>query len=112
MFTAKARRVGMITIIDCRGRLVMGEPALELSTVIHRELREGWKKFAINMGGVDYIDGAGLQEIVNAFQTVEGRRGQLKIFDLNEELKDSIQMTELNKPILFQTEEDAVASFS
>ncbi len=61
-----------------------------------RELVEGGKrKILLNLAEVQYIDSAGVGELVNTYTTVRGAGGELKIASLTKRVHDVIQITRL-----------------
>jgi anti-sigma B factor antagonist len=76
-------------------------------------LDKGAKKIILNLAGVNYIDSAGVGELVSTFTSVTNREGQLRLLHLTKKIKDLLTITKLLT--VFQTFEDeqkAIASFS
>ncbi len=55
----------------------------------------GHRKILLNLAEVNYIDSAGLGELVAAHATVRKASGELKLSQLNERVRDLIQITRL-----------------
>ena len=60
----KTRKIEDIVALDLSGRLTIGEPTLLLRETIRRYTSDGSRKFIVNLGGVSYIDSAGLGELI------------------------------------------------
>jgi anti-sigma B factor antagonist len=60
---------------------------------------------------VDYIDSAGLGELITAFTTVRGQGGQLKLLKLTHRIHDLLQITKLLTVFdAFDSETEAIKS--
>jgi anti-sigma B factor antagonist len=61
---------------------------------------------------VDYIDSAGIGEMVTGYTTVKNRGGELKLLNLTKKVKDLLQITKLYTVFDVHSEEaEAVRSF-
>jgi len=58
--TASTRLVGGVTIVDLRGRIVLGEETAGLRDLVHDLIKDGNKKILLNLRDIDYIDSSGL----------------------------------------------------
>ena len=68
------RQVGYITVVTCRGRLVMGEEADALLKQID-DLLPTNSRLLLHLGEIDYIDSGGLGLLVRCLTRVRMRRG-------------------------------------
>jgi anti-anti-sigma factor len=66
----KTRQVDGITIMDCSGRITLGEGSVQLRDAVRDLLSKGSKQILLNLGDVTYIDSSGIGELVSAFTTV------------------------------------------
>ena len=64
------RQVDGVTIVDCSGRITLGEGSVTLRDLVRDLLSKGQKKILLNLGDVNYIDSSGIGELVSAFTTV------------------------------------------
>jgi anti-sigma B factor antagonist len=111
-FTAKARKVGNVTIVDLDGRITLGESTGILRDELRSLLAAGNKQIVLNMQNVSYVDSAGLGELVGAYTTAKGQGGTVALLHLQGKMKDLMQITKLHT--IFNTYDDeatAVASF-
>ena len=107
------RQVDGVTIVDCSGRITLGEGSVILKDVVRELLSKGQKKILLNLGDVNYIDSSGIGELVSGFTTVTNSGGQLRLLNLTKRVKDLLQITKLYT--VFDVKDDeagAVKSFS
>ena len=107
------RQVDGVTIVDCSGRITLGEGSVTLRETVTQLLGKGQKKILLNLGDVNYIDSSGIGELVSAFTTVRKQGGDLKLLNLTKKVHDLLQITKLYT--VFEVKEDeasAVKSFN
>ena len=109
----KTRQVDGIAIMDCSGRITLGEGSVQLRDSVRDLLGKGSKQILLNLGDVTYIDSSGIGELVSAFTTVRNQGGDLKLLNLTKKVHDLLQITKLYT--VFDVKDDeasAVASFA
>ncbi len=109
----KTRQVDGITIMDCSGRITLGEGSVTLRDAVRDLLSKGSKQILLNLGDVTYIDSSGIGELVSAYTTVKNQGGDLKLLNLTKKVHDLLQITKLYT--VFDVKDDeasAVASFA
>ncbi len=109
----KTRQVDGVTIMDCSGRITLGEGSVQLRDAVRDLLAKGSKQILLNLGDVTYIDSSGIGELVSAFTTVRNQGGDLKLLNLTKKVHDLLQITKLYT--VFDVKDDeasAVASFA
>ncbi len=107
------RQVDGITIVDCSGRITLGEGSVTIRDAVRELLAKGHKKILLNLGDVSYIDSSGIGELVSAFTTVRNQGGELKLLNLTKKVHDLLQITKLYT--VFDVKDDeasAVKAFS
>jgi anti-sigma B factor antagonist len=110
--TTSTRQVGGVTIVDIKGRIVLGEESASVRDLVCDLLSKGQKQILINLGDVDYIDSMGLGSLVGAFVTVRKQGGHLKLLNVNDKVIDVMQVTKLYTVFdIMDNEAQAVASF-
>jgi anti-sigma B factor antagonist len=102
-----ARQVDGVTIIDCSGRITLGEGSVVLRDVVKDLLTKGQKKILLNLGDVNYIDSSGIGELVSAYTTVRNQGGELKLLKLTKKVHDLLQITKLYTVFDVKDEETA-----
>jgi len=107
------RQVDGVTIVDCSGRITLGEGSVILRDSVRELLGKGNKKILLNLGDVNYIDSSGIGELVSAYTTVKNQGGELKLLNLTKKVHDLLKITKLYT--VFDVKDDeaaAVKSFS
>ncbi len=107
-----SREVSHVTILDVRGRIVLGDEIHHLRDAVRNLIAEGKKKIILNLAELDYIDSSGVGELVGAFTTVRNAGGELKLLNLTQKVHDVLHVTKLYT--VFDIREDeftAVKSF-
>jgi anti-sigma B factor antagonist len=107
---ATAREVGKVTVVDISGRIVLGEGSSTLRNMIRDLLSQGRNKILLNLGDVDYIDSAGIGELVSGFSSVTKNGGELKLIHLTRRVHDLLQITKLFT--VFEVHSDEAAALS
>ena len=106
------RQVDGVSIMDCSGRITLGEGSVVLRDAVRELLSKGHKKILLNLGEVSYIDSSGIGELVSAYTTVRNQGGELKLLNLTKKVHDLLQITKLYT--VFDVREDeanAIKSF-
>jgi anti-sigma B factor antagonist len=110
--TTSKRQVGGVTIVDVKGRIVLGEESASLRDLVCELLKAGNSQILLNLAGVDYIDSMGLGSLVSAFVTVRKQGGHLKLLNVDDKVADVMQITKLYTVFdIMSDEAQAVASF-
>jgi len=89
------RQVDGVNIVDCSGRITLGEGSVVLRDIVKDLLSKGQKKILLNLGDVNYIDSSGIGELVSAYTTVRNSGGELKLLNLTKKVHDLLQITKL-----------------
>ena len=101
------RQVDGVTIVDCSGRITLGEGSVVLRDTVRDLLSKGHKKILLNLGDVNYIDSSGIGELVSGYTTVRNSEGELKLLYLTKRVHDLLQITRLFTVFDVQPDEDA-----
>ena len=111
--TITTREAGDVTIVDLRGRLVVGAEAAALRRQVRDLLHDGKNKLLLNASQVDYIDSSGLGELVTALTSVRKQGGELKLLNLAKKSYDLLRITKLHTFFeIMDDEASAVKSFT
>ncbi len=102
------RQVNGVTIVDCSGRITLGEGSVILRDTVRDLLAKGNKKILLNLADVTYIDSSGIGEMVSAFTTVRNQGGELKLLNLTKKVHDLLQITKLYT--VFDVKDDEAAA--
>jgi anti-sigma B factor antagonist len=100
-----------ITILDLKGRLVVGDSNL-LREKVSEHSAGGKVNVALNLAEVDYIDSTGLGTMVICFTSLQKAGGALKLYSLNRRNIELLLLTKLSTVFqIFGDEQEAVNSF-
>jgi anti-sigma B factor antagonist len=106
------REVGGVTILDLKGKILIGEGDDALRDAVTRLVDSGKTKILLNLGEVPYVDSAGLGEIVRCYTTVSRKGGRLKLINLTKKIQDLLAITKLLTVFeTYDTEQEGVQSF-
>jgi anti-sigma B factor antagonist len=108
-----AREVDGITIVDITGKITVGEGNVILREIMGDLVGKGKKKVVLNLAGVDFIDSAGMGELVKSYTTLRKQGGQLKLMNLQDKVENLLKLTSLTQVFDIQKDEaSAVRSFA
>jgi anti-anti-sigma factor len=108
-FTIK--KEGDVIVVDVEGQLIVGNRQ-ELKQKVLDELERGGRKFLIDFSQTGYIDSSGLGVLVSLSKKIREQGGELRLANLNDDLKTLFELTKLDT--LFQiadTRDRALQSF-
>src|SRR5213594_344357 len=88
-----------VVVVDVEGQLIVGNRQ-ELKQKVLDELEKGEKKFLIDFAKTGYIDSSGLGVLVSLSKKILEQGGELRLANLNDDLKTLFELTKLD--ILFQ----------
>ena len=83
-------------IADLVGKIALSEGTILLRDTIHDFLKQGNNRIILNLADVDFIDSAGLGELVRALASVRSHSGQLKLVNPSENVHKLLRITKLN----------------
>jgi anti-sigma B factor antagonist len=110
--TAGIRAAGDVTIVDLKGRITLGDGSGVIRETIKSLAAKGERNILVNLAEVNYIDSAGLGELVGAFATITSQGGTMKLVHAQKRVHDVLQITKLYTVFeAFTDEAVAVGSF-
>ncbi len=95
-------------IADFDGKIVLADGTRLLRDTVCDFLALGHKRILLNLEGVDFIDSAGLGELVRAHSSIRSRGGYLKLVKPRDTVLKLLQITKLDS--LFDIEQDEVTA--
>jgi anti-sigma B factor antagonist len=108
------RIAGNVAIITINGDITLNKGGdILLKDKVQSLIQQGQKNIVVDLGGVSYVDSAGLGQLVQAYATTKNKGGALKLLNVTKRLKDLLVVTKLLT--VFDTYEDektALASFN
>ena len=107
------RAAGGVKILDISGQIKFTQGDEMLKDKIHSVVHQGSKKILVNLAGVDYVDSAGLGELVGAYTTVTKAGGKMKLLNVTKKMRDLLSITKLLTVFeTYDNEQEAVKSFN
>jgi anti-sigma B factor antagonist len=107
------RKVNDVSVVDVTGRIVLGETSKALRDTVTDLLVSNRRSILLNLGGVNYVDSAGIGELVFSSTTVANQGGILKLYNVTKRVKDLMRLTGITQLFeIYEDEDKAVASFS
>jgi anti-sigma B factor antagonist len=106
------RSVDDVTILDLKGRLILGEGTQVLYDKAHSLANQGRRFIVLNLADVHYVDSAGIGEIVRTHTTVTNIGGRVKLLHVTKRIHDLLVITKLLTVFdTYDAETEAVRSF-
>ncbi len=94
-----------VTIVELTGQLIVGNRQ-ELKNDILRLLEEGSRKFLIDFSDTAYIDSSGLGVLVSLSKKIREKGGEMRLSNLNEDLRTLFELTKLDTLFLIADSRD------
>jgi anti-sigma B factor antagonist len=111
--TMKTRHAGAVTIVDIRGRIVLGEECTSLAKLVSDLLGTGHNKILLNLADVHRVDTAGLAYIMAGLTSARKHNGELKLLNPAKQLQDVLEITRMLSVLEISNDEAAaVKSFT
>ncbi len=110
--TIDERESGDVTILTLTGQMLLDDGDLAFRKRIHELIERGRTKVVLEMGGVTYIDSAGIGMVAGKLKTLRESGGDMKLLHLTTKGQRVFGMAKLL--LMFETfddEEKAVKSF-
>jgi anti-sigma B factor antagonist len=109
----ETRTVGDVWILDCSGKITLGEGTMVVRNKVRDLVQSGVKKILLNLGDVGYIDSSGIGELMSTYTTVTTNGGQMKLLRLTKRIHELLTITKLLTVFqVFDNEKTALDSFA
>jgi anti-sigma B factor antagonist len=104
---------GDVMVVKVNGDITLNQGGdVLLKDKIQSLLQQGHKKLVLDLGGVSYVDSAGLGQLVQIHSTARSNGGSLRIANVTKKLKDLLVVTKLVTVFdSYDSEAEALASF-
>lgn len=110
--TITERRVGDVTILDMKGRLVLDEGDAPFRAQLTRLIDAARLKTVINLQDVTYMDSCGVGALVEKYVSIRRQGGDVKLLHLTPRSRHVLEIAGLlNVFEAYTTEAAALASF-
>ena len=91
---------------------IYGAALLKRGLIVFDELHQGVKDIALNLGGLSYMDSAGLGELISVHSTVTRAGGRIKLFNLTKRVSELLVITKVLTVFdVYDSEREALKSF-
>jgi anti-sigma B factor antagonist len=101
-----------VTVVDLGGEITLGPGSALLRSTVKQLLADGRKKIVLNLADVDYVDSAGIGELVSGYTSARHQGGEIKLVQLTKRIRDLLQITRLVTVFdVHATEAEAAAAF-
>jgi|SRR5437762_1769429 len=109
---ATVRDAGNVQVIDLKGKITLGGGDLDLRNVVQGLLDGGKTKIVLNMKEVEYIDSAGIGELVACKKRAAAKGGDVRLMMPSASVYKVISMVSLHLIFqIFDSEAKAIGSF-
>lgn len=107
------RAVGETTVITVNGDITLNKGGdVLLRDKVQSLLQQGRTRLILDLGGVSYVDSAGLGQLVRLHATTINHGGALKLLHMTKRLSDLLVVTRLSTVFdSYDSEAEAVAAF-
>ena len=106
------KEAGKIRVIELKGRITLGAGDLELRKAVQTQLDAGNTAIVLGMQGVEYIDSAGLGELVACKKRASAKGGNVKLVMPSESVYKVLSIVSLHLVFeIFDNEAKAIGSF-
>ena len=92
-----------VTLVEVEGQLIVGNRQ-ELKQKVLERLEAGDRKFVVDFAQTGYIDSSGLGVLVSLSKKIREQGGELRLSNLNEDLRTLFELTKLDT--LFRIADD------
>jgi|KBSSwiStaDraftv2_1062776.scaffolds.fasta_scaffold1286242_2 anti-sigma B factor antagonist len=106
------RVVGDVTVLDLKGRLVVGDGDEAFRDILNRLIQLGRRKILLNLDEVTYIDSGGLGMMIAKYISLCKRDGHMKLCHVRDRPLKVLNITKLLTVFeYFESEAEALKSF-
>ena len=106
------RSLGDVRVVDCRGRIVLGEETARLRELV-KDLLQPSARIVLDLTHVNHIDSNGIGMLVGVQVTAKNAKAVIKLAGLVDHVRSVMETTRLLTIFeTYATAEEAVASFA
>jgi anti-sigma B factor antagonist len=109
---ATVRDASNVRIVDLRGKMTLGGGDVVVRDLVSRLLKEGHNQVVLNLTNVDYIDSAGIGELVASKKRAVAQGGDVRLLLPSESVYKVLSIVSLHLIFqIFDDEAKAIGSF-
>jgi anti-sigma B factor antagonist len=90
------KMVDGVLVLDCRGRITLGEETEALRNRVKQALEAGHARLLLDLGEITYVDSVGLSTLISSYTSVRKAGGDLKLLHLPRGVNQLLQITRLS----------------
>lgn len=110
---ANIQRNGSIAVVGLTGCIELSEGSDTLTDVVNQLVEDGARQILLHMGGVSFIDSAGVGALVTSIGKVKRAGGVLGLACPQKPVEDALAVTRLTDSlIIFPSVEEGLGSFA
>jgi len=103
---------GSVVVIVVKEERLDAHNSSELKTQMLNLFEDGKTNLIVNLDTVRFVDSSGLGSLVSGFKNASARNGNLKLCNLQPQVKSMFELTRLHRVFeIFPNLDDALASF-
>ena len=107
----QTRSVGDIAVVACTGRIVEGDETVALDAWVEK-LVPFQPHIVLDLGGVSFIDSAGLGLLIRLRTRARTANGDLKLCAVGDHSREDLRVTKLQTTLsAYQNEIEAITAF-
>ena len=111
--TINVREVQGVSILDLKGRVVLGDESDMFDNRVEELVAAGKKKILLNMEHISKVDSTGLGKLAKCLALTQDKGGDLKLLKVNKKVLEllvyTVLVTKFDK--VYDEETEAVSSF-
>ena len=95
--TVTSRQLNGAVVADIVGKIALADGTGMLREMVRKFLEHGHNRILLNLEGVDFIDSAGLGELVRSHASIRSRGGHLKLVNPSASVHHLLRITKLDR---------------
>lgn len=92
---------GAVSVITLRGKLMLGEEAAQIESLVPDLLASGRKNLVFDLSGVTHIDSTGIGRFIDTYSRLGQAGGQMRLAGATGAVRDSFRVTRLDTVFKF-----------
>ena len=110
--SVKVRDAGAMRIVDLQGKITLGPSVASLGEAVAGLLKDNHNKIVLNLKNVDYLDSAGIGELVASKKRAAAAGGDVRLLLPSDTVYKVLSIVQLHLIFqIFDNEAKAIGSF-